>query len=218
VEAAQQPARRRGRLPVVLASASPRRRQLLAAAGVGFELAPVEVDEELSGFVDPAQAALELACRKALAAAAEHVRRDAQARSLVLGADTVVAVERGGRWVLLGKPADEQEAAEMLAALGGTRHQVLTGVCCVRCPDGARAMGVERTWVTMRPLGPEEVAAYVTSGEWRDKAGGYAIQETADRFVTALEEGGFDNVVGLPVALTLGLLDRAEEAPAVPRT
>jgi septum formation protein len=136
----------------------------------------------------------------------------------VLGADTVVAVGRGGRWELLGKPADEQEAAEMLAALGGTRHQVLTGVCCVRCPDGARAMGVERTWVTMRPLGPEEVAAYVTSGEWRDKAGGYAIQETADRFVTALEEGGFDNVVGLPVALALGLLDRAEEAPAVPRT
>lgn len=209
---AQQPARRRGRLPVVLASASPRRRELLAAAGVRFELAPVEVDEELSAFQDPAQAALELACRKAQAAAAQRLRRVPQGQALVLGADTVVAVERAGRWELLGKPADEGEAAQMLAALGGTRHQVLTGVCCVRCPDGARAADVERTWVTMRALSAGEVTAYVASGEWRDKAGGYAIQETADRFVTALEEGGFDNVVGLPVELTLRLLDRAEEA------
>jgi septum formation protein len=213
VGAAQQRTGRRGRLPVVLASASPRRRELLSAAGVAFELAPVEVDEELAGFDDPGQAALELACRKALAASAARLARDPGERSLVLGADTVVAVQRSGRWALLGKPADEREAAQMLADLGGTRHQVLTGVCCVRCPDRVRVAGLERTWVTMRPLGPHEVAAYVASGEWRDKAGGYAIQETADRFVTALEEGGFDNVVGLPVGLALGLLDAAEEAP-----
>ena len=75
----------------------------------------------------------------------------------------------------------------------------------MRCPDLACRSGAERTWVTMRRLAPAEIAAYVASGEWRDKAGGYAIQESADRFVTRLEEGGFDNVVGLPVALALGL-------------
>ena len=130
----------------------------------------------------------------------------------MLGADTVVAVRRGPAWELLGKPRDEAEAAAMLSALGGTRHQVLTGVCALRCPDLALACEAERTWVSMRPLEPEEVAAYVASGEWRDKAGGYAIQESADRFVTALEGGGFDNVVGLPVRLALELLDEAELA------
>ena len=197
---------------MLLASASPRRRELLAAAGLAFELGPVEVDEDLAGFEDPEGAALELARRKALAAAEARLAREPGAALLVLGADTVVAVRRGPAWELLGKPRDEAEAAAMLSALGGTRHQVLTGVCALRCPDLALACEAERTWVSMRPLEPEEVAAYVASGEWRDKAGGYAIQESADRFVTALAEGGFDNVVGLPVALALRLLDRVEGA------
>ena len=85
----------------------------------------------------------------------------------------------------------------------------------VRTGDGALESAYERTFVTMRTISPAEVEAYVASGEWRDKAGGYAIQETADRFVTDLEGGGFDNVVGLPVALTLELLRRlgAREIP-----
>lgn len=198
---------------MLLASASPRRRALLAAAGVAFETDVVEVDEDLGGFADPAAAALELACRKALAAARVRLARDPDAALVVLGADTVVALQGETGWRLLGKPTDAGEAARMLSALGGTRHQVITGVCVVRCPDLVRASGVERTWVTMRPLEPAEVAAYVASGEWRDKAGGYAIQESADRFVTALAEGGFDNVVGLPVALALRLVDAAEEGP-----
>jgi len=96
----------------------------------------------------------------------------------------------------------------------GSRHQVITGVCAVRLPDLAQRCGSERTWVRMRAIGPDEVEDYVASDEWRGKAGGYAIQESADRFVTALEEGGFDNVVGLPVALTLRLLEELRRAPA----
>ena len=96
----------------------------------------------------------------------------------------------------------------MLALLSDTRHAVTTGVCVARVPDGALAVRCERTWVTMRRLSEAELAAYAASGEWRGKAGGYAIQESADAFVTRLEGGGFDNVVGLPVALTLALLER----------
>jgi septum formation protein len=96
----------------------------------------------------------------------------------------------------------------MLASLSGTRHAVVTGVAVRRARDGAEASAWERTWVTMRAILPAEVEDYVRSGEWEGKAGGYAIQETADRFVVRLEEGGFDNVVGLPVRLALELLDR----------
>ena len=124
----------------------------------------------------------------------------------MLGADTVVALAEGGRWRLLGKPADEAEARAMLRSLSDTRHAVVTGVCVLRGRDGAEASDAATTWVRMRALAPAEVEAYAASGEWRDKAGGYAIQETADRFVTELVGAGFDNVVGLPVELALGLL------------
>jgi septum formation protein len=131
----------------------------------------------------------------------------------VLGADTVVAVPHAGSGAprLLSKPADEREAAQMLAWLSDTRHAVVTGVAVVRLPSGAELGASERTWVRMRAITPAERAAYVASGEWRGKAGGYAIQESADRFVTKLEGGGFDNVVGLPVGLALELLERAAE-------
>ena len=109
----------------------------------------------------------------------------------------------------MGKPADALEAREMLTRLSGTRHAVVTGVCVVRGADGEVFQGSERTWVVMREITPAEVEAYVASGEWEDKAGGYAIQETADAFVEALEGGGFDNVVGLPVGLTRELLSAA---------
>lgn len=192
---------------IVLASASPRRRQLLADAGVRFSVRPADVDENLAWFEDPSNAALELACRKARAGA-QRLGAAAAGR-WILGADTIVAVPHGAAWRLLGKPADAAEATAMLEALSRARHQVVTGVCVVRGNDGLECAASERTWVTMRAISPEERAAYVESGEWRDKAGGYAIQESADRFVTALEEGGFDNVVGLPVGLTLELLRRA---------
>ena len=195
---------------LVLASASPRRSDLLARAGLAFEVEPSDVDEDVGGDSSPEAAAEELAERKARAVAARHAGRDAR----VIGADTVVAVDVQGRPRLLGKPADADEARAMLRLLSGTRHRVVTGVSVVDCASGACHTASERTWVSMRPISPAEVEAYVASGEWEGKAGGYAIQETADAFVTRLEEGGFDNVVGLPVALTLALLERAGHARA----
>ena len=186
---------------IVLASASPRRRELLARAGLRFAVDPADVDESLAPGLDPRTAALELAERKARAVALR--RADG---AWVVGADTVVALEEPGGWRLLGKAADEAEARAMLRALSGTRHAVVTGVAVARAGADELAADAETTWVTMRPLDEREVEAYVASGEWRDKAGAYAIQETADRFVTRLEQGGFDNVVGLPVERTLALL------------
>jgi septum formation protein len=197
------------RARVVLASASPRRRELLKNAGVDFEVVASEVDESVSGDLTPEEAACALAERKARAVA--RIRP----RAIVLAADTIVAVggeqdpDRGAastrRARMLGKPADPDEARAMLRAISGTRHRVVTGVCALG-PDGRAFTGFERTWVTMRRIEPPEIEAYVESDEWRDKAGGYAIQENADRFVVRLEEGGFDNVVGLPVALAKRLL------------
>lgn len=197
---------------VVLASASPRRRDLLRAAGLDFEVRAVEVDETLEVFRDHREAALALAERKGRAALAA-LEPGAEPRWL-LAADTVVAVERPGGgpdergWRLLGKPADEGEARGMLELLSGSRHAVTTGIFAARAHGGrsVERSEAETTWVRMRALSQGEVLAYVRSGEWRDKAGGYAIQESADAFVTGLEGGGFDNVVGLPVALALRLL------------
>lgn len=195
-------------LRIVLASASPRRRELLAAAGLEFEVRPVDVPEDLGEFAEPAQACARLAERKALACAA-----DLDGAALVIGSDTIVAVDGAAGWSLLGKPEDEADAHAMLSGLSSTRHVVATGVCVVDTRDGSRHTDLEETWVTMRAITHAEVAAYVASGEWRGKAGGYAIQETADRFVEALEGGGFDNVVGLPVGLTLQLLRTAGWSP-----
>lgn len=190
-------------LPLVLASQSPRRRKLLQEAGLAFEVRPADLDET----PDPAwsldEVPRELALRKARAVASAL-----EQPALVLGSDTIVVVGEGDDALQLGKPADAREAAAMLARLSGTRHRVLTGVAVVEAPEGRSVSEVEVTWVTMRSLSEGEQAAYVATGEWQDKAGGYAIQESADAFVTALEGGGFDNVVGLPVPLTLALLER----------
>lgn len=192
--------------PLVLASASPRRRELLAQAGLTFRVVAPDVDESLRDGTSAEDGARILAERKARAVAANFGA--AAERTWVLAADTIVAIEQGGRERLLGKPENEFQARQMLRWLSDTRHRVVTGVCALRAPDGSLASGFERTFVRMRAITPAELDAYAASKEWEGKAGGYAIQETADRFVTALEEGGFDNVVGLPVALALELLAR----------
>lgn len=193
---------------ILLASASPRRQRLLQAARLTFRVEVSEADESLPAALTPEAAAEALAQRKARAVAARH----AGEFLLVIGADTLVALDdpeaqAGVRF--LGKPTGSDQAREMLRSLAGTRHRVVTGVAVVRAWDAGTLVDHERTWVSMRAITPAEIEAYVDSGEWRDKAGGYAIQEHADVFVTGLEGGGFDNVVGLPVALTLDLLERA---------
>jgi nucleoside triphosphate pyrophosphatase len=192
---------------LLLASASPRRRALLEAAGLRFDVEPAGVDESVAPDIAPSEAARLLAERKALAVAAgkgDDV--------WVLGADTVVALvpqaRGGGRARLLGKPGTPEEAAEMLRSLSDTRHQVVTGLCVVRCRDQTLRLDAETTWVTMRAISAAEIEAYVRSEEWRDKAGGYAIQGLGSRFVTRIE-GSYSNVVGLPVAAVVELLTEA---------
>ena len=203
---------------LILGSASPRRHSLLASARLQFDIEPSDVDESLEDSIEPEQAALELARRKAFAVAARHAGEPCW----VIGSDTVVAIGEGAGLELLGKPEDAREARRMLSRLSGSRHRVVTGVAVVRCEAWSPARpstdgfdGFERTWVSMRVIQPAEVEAYVNSEEWRGKAGGYAIQENADAFVTSLEEGGFDNVVGLPLSLTLELLRRSGAATAM---
>jgi septum formation protein len=197
------------RAALILASASPRRARLLTEAGLAFAVEPSEVQEDVESSWLVQEAAEALAERKARAVAQAHV----DDHCLVLGADTIVVLGEGDDELLLGKPDGEEGAKRMLESLSGTRHRVVTGVSVVRTRDGVARTSHEQTWVTMRPISPAEVEAYVASGEWIGKAGGYAIQETADAFVESLEGGGFDNVVGLPVNLALGLL-AALELPA----
>lgn len=189
---------------MILASASPRRHRLLAEAGVTFRIVPADVDESMDLGLGAGAVAEDLALRKALAVAG----RDGCGDALVLGSDTVVVLGEDGSPTrqFLEKAAGETEATEMLQALSGSRHRVITGIALVDARSGTARSDHEVTWVTMRGLSQTELQAYVSSGEWRGKAGAYAIQETADRFVIGLEGGGFDNVVGLPVARTLGLL------------
>ena len=198
---------------IVLASASPRRRALLAAAGLRFRIEIAGVGEELAAGGDPADGARILARRKARAVVTQLRGGPRGEATWVVGADTVVAVPEGDGWRLLGKPAGPDEARAMLSLLSTTRHRVITGVCVARVDTATELTEAETTWVTMRRITPAEIEAYVASGEWRDKAGGYAIQETADVFVTGLEGGGFDNVVGLPVRRTLDMLARCGVPP-----
>lgn len=174
----------------ILASRSPRRHSLLESLGFRFDIVAADVDETPAPGMAPVQVAVDLARRKAMAVAASWPTRK------VIGADTIVVLD--GR--LLGKPDDAADARAMLRALSGTTHEVITGVCLVHASSGVAEEGAERTRVTMRPMSDEEIEAYVASGESFGKAGAYAIQESGDRFVSALV-GPYDNVVGFPCDL-----------------
>lgn len=170
---------------IVLASASPRRRELLAALGLAFEVRPSEVDEGVED-ADPVRVAEGLALRKARAVAEQE--RDA----LVIGSDTVVALDGA----LLGKPGSAEEARATLRALRARPHEVVTGVAVVF--GGREAVGHARTAVTMRDYADEEIEAFIASGGPFDKAGAYAIQDEAFAPAAAFQ-GCRCNVVGLPL-------------------
>lgn len=177
---------------LLLASASPRRADLLRAAGLSFDIHAAHVDERPLPLETPTDYVVRLACEKARAVPAMPAH-------VVLGADTTVVVEQE----LLGKPDSDEDARRMLRLLAGRGHQVLTGV--VLRDDSRELSGVETTWVEFAPMTREEVEWYVGTGEPRGKAGGYAIQGLASRFVTRVE-GSYANVVGLPVSLVYRLL------------
>lgn len=180
---------------LILASASPRRAELLTSAGFQFEVSPANVDETPKPSESPTAYALRVARDKAAAVTA----RTREPGRVVLAADTVVVA--GGE--LLGKPADSLDAARMLRTLANAVHDVHTAVV-VRAPAGERAE-VVTTRVTFRPLDEAEIAWYVASGEPEGKAGAYAIQGRAARFIEKID-GSWSNVVGLPLSTVYRLL------------
>jgi septum formation protein len=190
------------RLPaprLILASASPRRRELLTLAGYTFEIHPADIDEDDHPPLTPSALAEFLAIRKA-AVIAEHFPDD-----VILAADTVVAVGD----LAIGKQPDELAATKTLGLLSNTKHQVITGICV---QHGARRFlqhAIVTTTVVMKKLSPEEIATYVASNQWRGKAGGYGIQDPGtERFILATS-GSHTNIMGLPMEKTTELLTAA---------
>jgi nucleoside triphosphate pyrophosphatase len=208
---------------LILASASPRRAELLRSAGYDFEIHAVDIDERSKPGEPPAEYVERLAKEKASRGLSVVVSgfppppkataRLAEApfgreggsqtmpEAVVLGADTAVVVGEA----ILGKPHDAEDAARMLRRLSGRSHQVMTGVCLQTTQRGVSH--VEISSVTFAPLTEDQIAWYVASGEGLDKAGGYAIQGLASRFIPRIE-GSYSNVVGLPIAVVSDLLSR----------
>jgi septum formation protein len=193
---------------IVLASASPRRAELLRAAGYEFETLVVDLDERTRPGESPETYVRRLAMEKSAAAlrTLSGSPADAGQDVVVLGADTAVVVDG----VILGKPGDDRDATSMLERLSGRAHRVLTGVS-IRSLE-SEAGRVESTTVEFKPLTPEEIDWYVASGEGRDKAGAYAIQGLASRFIPSIS-GSYSNVVGLPVAVVHELVAEIASNP-----
>jgi septum formation protein len=185
---------------LILASASPRRQELLTRAGYEFQVVPSHVEEPSSSVSSAVHTAIELARAKARAVAAAYPNH------VVLAADTLVLLK--GR--ILGKPADAADARRLLRRLRGTRHAVITGVA-LRWGDVERT-GAEETAVVMKRVTDEAIDAYVATGEPMGKAGAYAVQEEGDRFIERME-GSYTNVVGLPLELVARMLREMGIAP-----
>jgi septum formation protein len=192
-------------ISLVLASASPRRQELLRNAGISFVVQAADIDETPLTDEKAEQCARRLAREKALAVS----RLRPQDR--VLGADTIVVVGEN----ILGKPRDADDAARMLRMLAGRTHHVITGVCVVEAVGSGQRpvagevvqIASETTLVTMSELSEDEIREYVATGEPTDKAGAYAIQGMASRWIPRIE-GDYSNVVGLPVALVYAMLQQ----------
>ena len=179
---------------IILASASPRRKELLARMGMDFEILPAKGEEHITK-ESPAEAVQELALNKAQEIAQQMGKKDLNEDILVIGADTVVAYD--GK--ILGKPKDEQDAVAMLTMLSDNTHSVYTGVALLMTKNGRweERTFYEETKVTMYPMSHEEIVAYVATGEPMDKAGAYGIQGKCAIYIKRIE-GDYNNVVGLP--------------------
>ena len=183
---------------IVLASASPRRVELLGSLGLDFDVVASMADEDVDPLMEPRKMVEELARRKASAVSVRH------RGSVVLGADTIVCVD--GK--VLGKPADAEDAARMLRDLQGREHVVYTGVCVMWADEGIQETASEATLVRFAQMSRRDIEKYVESKEPMDKAGAYAIQGLGSIFITGIT-GDYSNVVGLPLRLTGILLGKA---------
>lgn len=193
---------------LVLASASPRRRDLLTQAGYTFQVIPAEVCEDVRPGEEPIPYVLRLARQKAEAVAHSPellaLAAGAADSAVVLGADTTVVAPTGD---ILGKPENDADASRMLRMLSGATHQVITGLAVVAA--GAIEVAAEVTHVTFSSLSDETIAGYIASGEPHGKAGAYAIQGRAARWIPRIH-GCYFNVVGLPLALAATMIDAAQ--------
>ncbi len=198
---------------LILASQSPRRSQLLREAGFQFQSIAPQIEEKINPSWIPSVAVQELARQKA-----EQVFKQVffqyspqqREKILILSADTIVALHNE----ILGKPENASHAYDMLWRLSRQKHRVLTGVCLWPLAWNQGLIGYAETYVTMRPMSDLEIHDYINSGEAMGKAGAYAIQETADRFVQRLD-GPWDNVVGLPVDLVRQFIQEWERVTSL---
>lgn len=194
---------------VILASSSPRRRELLAEAGVEFEIIAPHVDETADLSLSPEENARAIAELKARAISA--IRRD----KLVIAADTMVVLDGE----MIGKPVDEADAIMMLSRLSGRRHKVVTGVAMAHGERGVWWSGVETSYTLFRAIPQDDIVAYVKTGEPMDKAGAYAVQGRAGEWIEGFE-GSVSNIIGLPMELLtralrdLGYIGEQEGAPS----
>lgn len=186
--------------PLILASGSPRRKEILEAMGLSFSVDVSDADESFTG--KPEDMVLELSRRKAQAVAPRH------ADSVILAADTIVFCDG-----VLGKPRDDEEAGRMLSELSGRWHSVYTGVTMIDTRSGSTLSRADATRVHFVPLTDADIAAYVATGETRDKAGAYAIQGRGGMLIDRIE-GSYSGVVGLPMALVRSMLLELEETLA----
>lgn len=182
-------------MQLILASASPRRQELLRQIGLDFVVEPSRVDEHGNGPLQPGDLVEHLALIKAREVAARHPG------ALVLGADTIVVLEGE----VLGKPRDRDDAAQMLERLAGREHLVMTAVALVQ--NGRELVGREETAVRFGPLTREQILRYIDSGEPMDKAGAYGIQGRAAAFIESIK-GDYYTVVGLPLYRTVAMLSQ----------
>ncbi len=174
-------------LPLILASGSPRRRELLDLMGLTYTVETPDVDESFSG--RPSETVMEISRRKAAAVAARH------SDSIIIAADTLVFADGA-----LGKPHTPERAKEMLRSLAGNWHHVYTGITVINTRSGRILRNVDKTRVHLVPMTEQEIDAYVATGEPLDKAGAYGIQGMGGMFVDRID-GSYSNVVGLPMSM-----------------
>ena len=184
-------------MKLILASSSPRRKELLKQIGLRFEVVPGGVDEKIKDGENPVEYALRLAEEKALDVA--NKSRD----SWVIAADTIVLVDGE----ILGKPAGKQDAHQMLLKLSGKEHRVITGFCILNTGNGESVKDSVETTVTFKELTEEEIRGYIKTKEPFDKAGGYAIQGKGSFMIREIK-GSYTNVIGLPICEVVEALER----------
>jgi septum formation protein len=188
---------------LVLASASPRRQELISLLGLPVRILPSRVDEDTPDHWSPSQIVEGLSARKAFAVKDELLSTDDDDSCIIVGSDTIVVLN--GK--VMGKPRDVREAEQMLRQLAGETHEVYTGVTCFRVTDAKTVTTHRITKVKMRNLTSDQISRYVATGEPMDKAGAYGIQEIGSLLVESIE-GCYFNVVGLPVSLLAVMLEQ----------